>query len=381
MAFTPDQPFPKAKGHVIKSKDWNDTITEMQRLDNAKVNKAGDAMSGPLTVSGNVGIGTEAPLSRLQVGSLTAIDEGATDAGAWTNLGSNAFYDGDWKRIDTTKAGVNLHMNADSGGEEFRFLRVEANGTERNIAHIGSSTSFIAEGNVGIGTINPGARLEVNGDISISGKHAFRGNDPWLRLNQDGAFAIGVHTPGLFAPGSLNVGGVGGWGNPGEGNVWIAGSVGIGTASPQVRLHTVGNRIRLDNGAGLTLDLRADGSALDLESNGADLFINNNNLPVHIPNLAGPSSRDLKENITDFTVREAMEALNGLNPVFFNWRDDEEKNMRLGFIAEDTPGVATDRAKTAILPTHILAILSKVVREQQRTIDSMCQKLRLRDDE
>jgi hypothetical protein len=65
----------------------------------------------------------------------------------------------------------------------------------------------------------------VNGDIAIMAKHALRGNDTWLRLNQDSAFTAGVHTPGLFAPGSLNVGGVGGWGNPGGGNVWIAGSV------------------------------------------------------------------------------------------------------------------------------------------------------------
>ena len=72
------------------------------------------------------------------------------------------------------------------------------------------------------------ASLAVNGDTSILGKHAFRGNDSWLRLNQDGAFPSGTHTPGNFAPGALNVGGVAGWGNPGGGNAWFAGSVGIG---------------------------------------------------------------------------------------------------------------------------------------------------------
>ena len=33
MAFTPDSPFPKTRGHVIKSKDWNDAITEVQRME------------------------------------------------------------------------------------------------------------------------------------------------------------------------------------------------------------------------------------------------------------------------------------------------------------------------------------------------------------
>jgi hypothetical protein len=56
---------------------------------------------------GKVGIATT-PRSRLQVRSLTAIDEGASAAGAWPNFGSNALFDGDWKRIDSTKAGVNL---------------------------------------------------------------------------------------------------------------------------------------------------------------------------------------------------------------------------------------------------------------------------------
>ena len=55
-------------------------------------------------------------------------------------------------------------------------------------------------GSVGIGTSsppgNPVNKLDVNGGISIEGKHAFRGNDSWLRLNESGAFTSGVRTPG-----------------------------------------------------------------------------------------------------------------------------------------------------------------------------------------
>jgi hypothetical protein len=47
-----------------------------------------------------------------------------------------------------------------------------------------------------VGVYTPGL-LRVDGDIQLSGKHAFRGNDPWLRFNQDGAF-VGVYTPGLL---------------------------------------------------------------------------------------------------------------------------------------------------------------------------------------
>jgi len=51
MAFTPDLPFPKSAGDAIRSKDWNDLITETKRLDTAKVERAGDTITGPLTVA------------------------------------------------------------------------------------------------------------------------------------------------------------------------------------------------------------------------------------------------------------------------------------------------------------------------------------------
>ena len=87
---------------------------------------------------------------------------------------------------------------------------------------------------LGLGTTAPKNMLDVAGDVAIQGKHALRGNDAWLRLNQDLAFSAGVHTPGVFAPVSLNVGGVNGWANPGGNNAWIAGSLSIGSPQPQL---------------------------------------------------------------------------------------------------------------------------------------------------
>jgi hypothetical protein len=93
-------------------------------------------------------------------------------------------------------------------------------------------------GNVGIGTTNPGAnKLDVHGDVAILGKHALHGNLPedWLHLNDKEAFSAGVYTRGLFAPDSLNVGGIGAWVAPPAGTL-IAFNVGIGTAQPGARL-------------------------------------------------------------------------------------------------------------------------------------------------
>ena len=71
MAFKPQPPFPKSRGDTIRSGDWNDLVTEVQALGDAKVDKAGDTMTGPLTIAGALGIGVaaapEIPL-RVQTG-------------------------------------------------------------------------------------------------------------------------------------------------------------------------------------------------------------------------------------------------------------------------------------------------------------------------
>lgn len=160
MPITPDAPFPKTQGDNLRSKDWNDAITEVIRLDNAKANRAGDKFTGPLSVTA-LGVGSDAGPSGIKIKSLSRIDEGATAAGAWANIGSNLFFDGAWHMVDGTKPGANLHINGDGGGQEFRFLRSEANGqNQRNVATIGSSVSWFT-GNVGIGTSAPRFGLDV----------------------------------------------------------------------------------------------------------------------------------------------------------------------------------------------------------------------------
>src|SRR5690242_17984070 len=89
MPITPDQPFPKAPGNAIRSKDWNDLVTETQRLDNAKVNKAGDTMSGPLTINAALIVNSKAPPGEthpvcFDTGDRIRLRQGASaSAGLW----------------------------------------------------------------------------------------------------------------------------------------------------------------------------------------------------------------------------------------------------------------------------------------------------------
>ena len=60
MALQPQPPFPKSRGDSIRSTDWNDLVSEVQNLAAVKVDRAGDTLTGPLTVAGALGIGVAA---------------------------------------------------------------------------------------------------------------------------------------------------------------------------------------------------------------------------------------------------------------------------------------------------------------------------------
>ena len=138
------------------------------------LNRNGDVLRGGLAITERLAVGSEKLASaRLQLGELSALDIGARN-NAWTNLGWNAYFDGAWKRLDPNKPGANLHLSGDGAGQEFRFLRVEADGSAlRNVAVIGSKVSAILESNLGLGTAAPNARLDVRGAIHAGGSDLY----------------------------------------------------------------------------------------------------------------------------------------------------------------------------------------------------------------
>ena len=336
--------------------------------------------------SGNVGIGTVQPLYRLHVVAPGGF--GAEDSDGLSLAGNVPLI----AQSNSTAIGI-----INGSGRQAFALNIDSNGGASNTRGVPTfydkydggwhQCISLKNGSVGIGTYDPQGKLDVNGDIRAGN------SDIYFTRTDHNHTGIG-NTAGYAAiENAANYGALMILGRAGtsrgryvrlwdylqvNGGMDVTGPVGVGTDGPQVTLHAVGNRIRIDNGVGLSLDLRADGSALDLESNGADLYINNNGRPVRIRNQQSVSSRDLKENVADFTIREAAEALEGLNPVSFTWKDDSEKTRHIGFIAEDAPRITKSTDEKAIIPVHILAILSKVVQEQQRAISAMRRELDLR---
>ena len=107
-----------------------------------------------------------------------------------------------------------------------------------------------------------------------------------------------------------------------------AGNVGIGTTNPTQKLYVVGN-------------IYATGS------------------------ITPGSSRELKENIRALSTEEAITALNNLYPQKFYYKADNE-DEHVGFIAEDVPELVATKDKKGVSSMDVVAVLTKVVQEQQR---------------
>jgi hypothetical protein len=237
-----------------------------------------------ITADGNVGIGTSQAHGRVTIES-----ESVPLSFRETN---HPVDQGGWWRMPLDGGTLRFDVNTGSLGQEFganfrTVLSMHSGGSARISGRLGTSgfdpdagypsgwgggihtwdvyaESILATGSGGQvgaylaadGRAHVGSLLSLNGDMVIQGRHALRGNDTWLRLNQELQFANGVHTPGLFYPGALNVGGAHSAGSPGTGNAWISGSLTVGAGgngSIKVR-HIDGKDAPSDRDGGLHLN-------------------------------------------------------------------------------------------------------------------------------
>jgi hypothetical protein len=169
MTFTPEQleqVAAKQRGDAIRSSDWNIVVDEVQDLGETKVNRSGDTITGSLTVENNsttlLSVGrtentaalTVLPNGRVGIGTATPRDTLAIRAtGRQESLIS----------FEDPQGRTRWHLEQNLGGN-----RPGLNFVETGVA---DGRLFIAAGNnVGIGTTQPNARLEVV-DSSSSGNN------------------------------------------------------------------------------------------------------------------------------------------------------------------------------------------------------------------
>jgi hypothetical protein len=76
----------------------------------------------------------------------------------------------------------------------------------------------------------------------------------------------------------------------------------------------------------------------------------------------------LKENIQSLSTNEAVEALESLDPVKYNYKADQEDKY-VGFIAEDAPELVASKDRKGMSSMDVVAVLTKVVQEQQKMVE------------
>ena len=65
-----------------------------------------------------------------------------------------------------------------------------------------------------------------------------------------------------------------------------------------------------------------------------------------------------------------METLEGLDPVKYNYKVDKTEEY-VGFIAEDVPELVAVKDRKGMVPMDVVAVLTKAVQEQQKTISEL----------
>jgi len=190
----------------------------------------------------------------------------------------------------------------------------------------GGNSQIFDDGNqVGIGTTEPKQRLEVNGSIQI---HEQNSSVAGLMITQSsGETGYIMHNRAS----TLTIGA----GSQDRITIDREGNVGIGVSRPS-------HPLAMASGAHVTA---------------GGVWTNS-------------SSRLKKENIAALSEGQAMAALAELEPVLFNYRNEQHEDY-VGFIAEDVPALVASRDRETLSTMDIVAVLTKVVQSQQQKIEEL----------
>jgi hypothetical protein len=289
MPFTPDAPFPKSQGDNIRSKDWNDAVNELRRIDTAKLDLAGGRVTGPLAVDGSLGVGTPTPKYPLSFpntlgdkvalwgnadqhygfgiqGSLLQIHTDTAGADIAFGFGSSASFTETMRITGAGRVGIgtnapdraltiqdagSAYLNVKANNGTFQvLLGADAGGGilstmtnhDLQLRAGNNQTKMIikANGNVGIGTTEPEFALEVNDRIRLRQSGHTAGL--WLWQNTPKADRAFI---GMANDDAVGLYGVGlGWGLTMN---TTSGNVGLGTINPTEKLEINGGLKILGN--------------------------------------------------------------------------------------------------------------------------------------
>ncbi len=426
--------------------------------------------------NGYVGIGTTSASQMLDVnggirirggspgaGKVLVSDAGGT--GAWTTLNGSGLGD----NLGNHTATTNLNMN-NREVDNINYLDIRA-GNGYGVRFWSSNTYKISMGNAaeykygtvtdysiktsmsntagrgwtwGVNGTVPTTAIDISGnitmagdlnvvgaDISIANKHAFRGNDSWLRLNQDNAFTSGTYTPYLMrADGGYQVDGgtvidnagryhysygtqVNKWGavntsgfgvdarNSGDWDLLVYEDLIYG---PRITLgygYTNGYITTYDANENLYIDPNGSGNIYLHPNTSGNVCIGTTTVSQKLT-VAGrikstgineTSDIRLKKNIESIDGNEALHKILEMRGVTYDWRSDEypEKGlvggMQYGLIAQELEQIIPELVDTdeegwkSIDYSHIVPVLIEALQAQNELIDKQSVMMNKLQDE
>jgi cytoskeletal protein CcmA (bactofilin family) len=200
--------------------------------------ETGDSDTTPFVIdaSGNVGVGTTSPGSKLDVADTAQLRGAAGGTGLYVNSSSNV-------GIGTTSPQYMLDILATSGGNGIKLKNTSASGWAAYYAYNDQDKSI----NFGVGGSSAASVANQAYFYATTATPLVLGTNNTTRVHIDssGNFGIGPNAPTTFFDVS------------GKFNVTTGGNVGIGTTSPGAKLDVAGN-ILVNNGG--SIDTRSAGT-------------------------------------------------------------------------------------------------------------------------
>lgn len=296
------------------------------------------------------------------------------------STGSANTFIGLWAGYNTSTGGSNTFIGHTAGyhntsGAGNVFIGYDAGANEK-----GSKRLYIADSNTSTPLIYgefDNKKLTVNGDLSLVGPN---GQISVSNTTADNTTKILRIKLNHYANAQLPVWLFRAASNGTNNFVALGGGASDGNAATQIDLYTAPTTTTPTGTARITI--KGNGNV--------GIGTQNPSYPLQMASGAyvttggvwtNASSREYKDNIKGLKVENAMETLQGLNPVTFNYKVSPEEN-HVGFIAEEVPDLVAMKDRQGLSPMDIVAVLTKVVQgqqeaiqEQQKTIQELTDKV------
>ena len=91
---------------------------------------------------------------------------------------------------------------------------------------------------------------------------------------------------------------------------------------------------------------------------------------LHYQTSSQFSARKFKDNIRPFD-KDALDLLKGTDIVFYNYKNDDKEEQKIGFIADDTPSELSGKNHDSMVHDNCIAVLIKAVQELSEKVEKL----------